>query len=91
MDFWVKFAVEAIGWLGTIAIVGAYGLLTTHRVHLHSRTYQWLNLLGSIGLMINGAFNGAYPSMMLNLIWMVLAGFAIVRATGKASPDRDHV
>lgn len=88
MDFWIKVAVEAIGWIGTVAIVGAYGLLTTHRVQLQSRSYQWLNLLGSIGLMINGAYNGAYPSMMLNLIWLVLAAYAIVNAPLKLDPPK---
>ena len=88
MDFWIKVAVEAIGWIGTVAIVGAYGLLTTHRVQLQSRSYQWLNLLGSIGLMINGAYNGAYPSMMLNLIWLVWAAYAIVNASLKLDPPK---
>jgi len=80
MDFWIKVLIETIGWLGTIAIVGAYGLLTTQRVTLHSRTYQWLNLWGSVGLMLNGAYNGAFPSMMLNFIWLILAARAIRQA-----------
>jgi hypothetical protein len=80
MDIFTKWAVEIVGWLGTIAIVAAYGLLTTHKVKLQDRSYQWLNLWGSVGLMINGAFNGAYPSMMLNFIWMILAARAVFKA-----------
>lgn len=86
MEFWIKVAIEAIGWLGTIAIVGAYGLLTTHRVTLQSRSYQWLNLWGSVGLMINGAYNGAFPSMMLNLIWMILAARAVWQHKTEPTP-----
>jgi hypothetical protein len=61
-------------------VVLAYALLTMRRLAANAVSYQWLNLLGSVGLIVNGAWNGAFPSVILNAIWLAVTGYAIARA-----------
>jgi hypothetical protein len=76
----VKILIEVIGWTGAGMVVLAYALLTMRRLAANAVSYQWLNLLGSAGLIVNGAWNGAFPSVFLNAIWLAVTGYAIARA-----------
>jgi hypothetical protein len=69
----VHLAIEASGWLGAALVVLAYGLTTLGRIAAGSRTSSTLNLTGGLGLMINAAANGAWPSAALNLVWLGIA------------------
>jgi hypothetical protein len=75
----VKWVIEIIGWIGATLILAGYGLLTMRRVASDSRAYQRMNLFGAVGLIINGAWNGAFPSVFLNIVWFGLAAYALTR------------
>jgi hypothetical protein len=75
----VKILIEVIGWAGALLVLGAYGLLTTRRLASSSAGYQWLNAAGSAGLIVNSAWNGAFPVMFLNVVWLAVTAYAIVR------------
>jgi hypothetical protein len=77
----LKIIVEVIGWIGALLILGAYALQMMGRIAASTPLYQWMNLVGSIALIINGAWNGAFPSMFLNVIWLMIALYALVRGT----------
>jgi hypothetical protein len=62
--------IEIIGWIGALLILGAYILLTIGRIDGKSATYQGMNVVGALGFVINSGSNGAYPSAVLNVIWM---------------------
>jgi hypothetical protein len=61
--------VEVVGWAGALLILVAYGLLSTGRLEGRSRSYQWLNLVGSLGFVLNSGWKGAWPSAALNVVW----------------------
>jgi len=69
--------VEAVGWIGAGLILLAYYLLSHDKIQGQSFAYQWMNLLGAAGLLINSGYHGAVPSLALNLIWLGIAAFAI--------------
>lgn len=69
--------IEITGWAAAVLVVAAYGLLSAGRLSGDSASYQWMNLLGAIGLVINTAWNGAWPSTVVNLIWAGIALFAL--------------
>ncbi|HEY0111602.1 MAG TPA: hypothetical protein VGB59_00465 [Allosphingosinicella sp.] len=50
-----------------------------------SPLFQWMNLLGAIGFVINGLAHGAIPSAALNIVWMGIATVALVRIWKKGS------
>ena len=59
-------------------ILAAYLLVTTGRLTGRSRAFQWMNLLGAAGFVVNGLWHRALPSATLNIVWMIIAAGALV-------------
>ena len=68
---------EIAGWTGAVLVLGAYILVTLGRLTGHSPGFQWMNLAGAAGILLNGWWHGALPSATLNLIWMLFAAGAL--------------
>jgi len=75
----VKLLIDVIGWIGALALVAAYAMVSTRRVDPGSWLYQGLNLTGAVGLMLNSVYYTAYPSTAVNVIWSVIAVAALWR------------
>jgi hypothetical protein len=71
--------VGAAGWAGAAALLLAYALVSTGRLGGRSIGFQVLNLVGSVGLLINGTWHGAWPSAALNAVWLVIGVTALIR------------
>jgi hypothetical protein len=71
--------VEIVGWGGALLILIAYLLLSMGKLTGQSPVYQWMNVFGAAGFMINGWWHGALPSAALNVVWMLIGGFALWR------------
>jgi hypothetical protein len=69
-----------LGWVGSAAVVLAYALISTGRVEGSSVGYHLLNLVGSIFLIVNTGYYGAYPSTFVNGVWTLIAVFSLVRS-----------
>lgn len=83
----VEIAVEAAGWGGAVLILLAYLFLSMGRLTGQSATFQWMNVFGAAGFVINGWWHGALPSAALNVLWMMIGGVALwrIRARQKSS------
>jgi len=68
---------DAIGWVGAVALLIAYGMVSFKRLDGDSAAFQLLNISGSILLAANTIFYGSYPSTFVNLIWAGIAVFSI--------------
>jgi hypothetical protein len=44
-----------------------------------SALYQGINVVGAAGFIVNGWWHGAIPSASLNVVWMLIGGFALLR------------
>jgi len=66
----VTVLVEAAGWIGATLILVAYILLSLGRLDGRSRTFQWMNVVGAAGFIVNSGWHGAIPSAALNLVWL---------------------
>ena len=62
--------IEAAGWIGAALILGSYILVSTGRLAGRSRTFQWMNVGGAAGFVVNSGWHGAIPSTVLNVIWL---------------------
>lgn len=71
---------EIIGWLGTGLVLVAYFLVSTKKLEPTSKTYQFLNLFGAIGVGVNSLIHRALPSVGINLAWMLIAIYALIRS-----------
>lgn len=72
--------VEIIGWLGTGLILLAYLLVSIKKIEPTSKIYQALNLLGAIGVGTNSLIHRAIPSVGINLAWIFIAVYALIRS-----------
>ncbi|MEA3060790.1 MAG: hypothetical protein QOJ94_571 [Sphingomonadales bacterium] len=68
-----------MGWLGAGLILLAYLLVTTGRLTGRSRAFQWMNLIGAAGFVVNGLWHRALPSATLNILWLLIAAVALWR------------
>ena len=76
---------EVAGWAGAALILLAYLLLSMGRLTGQSPAYQWMNVFGAAGFVTNGWWHGALPSAALNVLWMLIGGFALWRIWKKRS------
>ncbi len=74
-----RFIEESIGWYGTVAIVLAFALVSFEVLSPTSLLYQILNGTGALGIVYISFKKKAYQPGVLNSIWAVIAGVAIVR------------
>jgi hypothetical protein len=73
--------VNVLGWLGAASLLGAYGLVTAGRIVGTGTVFQILNLAGGGLLMVNSAYYGAWPSVFLNFVWVIIGIVGLVRST----------
>ena len=71
--------VNVAGWVGMALLLGAYALVTAGRLPGTGLTFQLMNLVGGALLMVNSAWYGAWPSAVLNLVWVVIGTFGLAR------------
>ena len=72
--------VEVLGWLGAGLLLLAYALVSRGVVAARSLRYQAMNVLGALLLALNSAVNGAWPSVGLNTVWLVVGVVAVTGA-----------
>jgi quercetin dioxygenase-like cupin family protein len=75
----MTFAIDVLGWIGAASLLGAYWLVSTQKVTGDSMTYQGMNLLGAILVLLNSLYYGAYPSVGVNAAWIAIGAYALAR------------
>ena len=79
----VEIAVEVAGWAGASLILLGYLLITAGKLMGQSAVYQWMNVAGAAGFIVNGWWHGAIPSAALNVVWMLIGAVALLRIGAK--------
>lgn len=70
---------ETLGWIGAVAILGSYALLSLGIIDGNAIAYHLLMLTGSAGLAIITYRHRAFQSFIVNTAFSILAVMAIVR------------
>jgi hypothetical protein len=65
-------AIETAGWIGALLILGSYILVSLGKIEGRSATYQWMNVVGAAGFVVNSGAHGAIPSTALNVVWLAV-------------------
>jgi phosphoglycerol transferase MdoB-like AlkP superfamily enzyme len=86
---------DMIGWLGAALVLSAYFLVSTRRLDGDSAPFQWLNLVGGVGLLVNTLYYRAFPSSLVNLVWIIIAVVTLMRGDNarlkiKRTRNDDH-
>jgi hypothetical protein len=75
----LKTFVSLAGWAAAALLLGAYAMLSFGKIQARSWIYQTMNIVGSAGFVINCAYNNAWPSVALNVVWMGIGFYALRR------------
>ncbi len=81
----MKLMADAVGWVGAVILLVAYGLLSFHYISSKHPGYQVANIAGSVLLAINTFYHGAYPSTIVNVVWLVIGALAL--RAGRKGPE----
>jgi hypothetical protein len=76
---------EVAGWAGALAILSAYLGVSMGWLKA-GRRFQTANLLGACAFIINGAFHGAWPSVVTNVAWFLISAVALIRIRPASPP-----
>jgi hypothetical protein len=71
--------IDIIGWVGGLEVLIAYGLISSKKVDQSSIWYHLLNLTGALLLIVNTIVKGAYPSAFVNVVWVGIAVYSILK------------
>lgn len=71
--------IDIFGWIGSILLIVAYWLVSKKKLEPESFLYHGFNILGSIMLIVNTCYYGAFPSTAVNVIWVFIGSFYIMK------------
>ena len=71
--------IDIVGWLGALSVLVAYLMISIGKWEGDSIPYQGFNLIGGVCLIANTLYFGAYPSSLVNLVWVGIAIYTLVR------------
>ncbi|MHB1064251.1 MAG: CBU_0592 family membrane protein [Georgenia sp.] len=74
----VSTAITITGWVGALASVSAYAMVTQGRIAPNSMVFQGLNIGGAAALAVSASANGAWPSAVVNIIWIAIGVQAVL-------------
>jgi len=79
----VALIIDILGWIGSIEVVVAYGLNSYQKIKSDSKTFYLLNLTGGILLIVYSVYKTAYANTFINIVWVIIAIPALVKAMKK--------
>ena len=75
----MKIFSQFFGWIGTAFILTAYLLISNNYVAGNNAYYQAMNLVGAIGVGINVYYRRAWPAVILQVVWGLIALITLIR------------
>ena len=80
----MEIVIEIIGWISSVLILAAYFFNMRGSWKAASPLYIWCNLLGGAGFVLNTVYHHAYPSALVNVIWVIIAIAALFKKPAAA-------
>jgi hypothetical protein len=76
----VLVAASTVGWVGAVGTVGAYAMVSQRRLSANSLRFQTINVACAAALCLSALSVHNWPSMMSNLVWMLIGLHALMGA-----------
>ena len=83
--------IEILGWTGSLLVLVAYALNMNKKLAADSLIYYLLNISGSALLIINTAYHHAFPSMAVNIIWVLIPVVTLIRQKIIKKKDQERL
>jgi len=75
----MKLLIDILGWIGSIAVLLAYGLNSYQKLRSDSPVFYLLNLVGGILLIVYSYYKGAFANTFINVVWVMVAVPALIK------------
>ena len=69
---------DICGWIGAAIVLTAYCLISFEILRGSDLIYQLMNIIGSGLMMVLAIARSARPSIVVNLVWIVIGFIAVV-------------
>ena len=79
--------IEVLGWIASVLIVGSYALNITGKLAASSKIYVLANIIGGVFFVVNTYYHKAYPSMFVNVVWVIIAIYMISKKKSNSKID----
>lgn len=73
----MELLINALGWIGSVEILIAYGLNSYQKLRSDSMAFYLLNLTGGIFLIVYAMQKDALANAFINVVWVIIAAVAI--------------
>jgi len=83
----LELLIEMLGWIASVLIVGSYALNITGKLPASSKIYVLANIIGGVFFVVNTYFHKAYPSMFVNVVWVIIAIYMISKKKSNSKTD----
>jgi len=77
-----------VGFIGTFMVLAAFFLLQARRLSGIGLTYQLLNLVGAMGVLVSVIVNFNAPVFFMQVAWILIAGYGIARGLSEGGKPR---
>lgn len=81
----MKLLVDILGWIGSVAVIAAYGLNSYQKIKSNSYLFLILNLVGGVFLIVYSFYYTAYANTFINVVWVIIAVPALIKLLSKTS------
>jgi len=81
----VDLTLTVFAWLGTIAILAAYFLVSYEKVSSTGFWYQAMNIFAGVSLTAYGVLRRTWPTVALNSAWLLIGLAALLGARRRAA------
>jgi paired small multidrug resistance pump len=68
-----------IGLFGVATVLVAYAMMTAGKWSAHSARYQWLNVVGTSGILLSLVASWNLPAFVANVAWIMIGVVSLVR------------
>lgn len=79
-----------IGMTGTAMVVGAYLLLQLEKIDVKGLSYNLINLLGAIFLLISLLINFNLASFVIEIFWIIASLIGLYKVWARSRASKPH-
>lgn len=80
----IEWVIDILGWIGSVAVLLAYGLNSYQKIKSNSWSFLILNIAGGIFLTIYTIYKEAYANTFINIVWVIIAIPALIKLLSRA-------
>jgi hypothetical protein len=71
---------------GALLILAAFAAAQFGRLDVESKSYLWLNLIGSIILAVLALYEEPWGFLLLETVWAIVSAYGLIRGPSRAAP-----